>query len=114
MGMKILQLTLKKPPFEVMVTGEKHFEIREKSRWMTMRLYDKDGYQKTYDLIKFVNGYGKNRPYFIAKYLDFCTIYCMDEAFSNGLKLKFNDEKWIIYFGEIIEIGNLEGALNHG
>lgn len=29
--MEILHLTLKREPFEVMITGEKQFEIREKS-----------------------------------------------------------------------------------
>lgn len=105
--MKILHLTLKKAPFEVMVTGEKNFEIRGKSRWMTMRLYDRDGWGKEYDLIKFTNGYGKNRPYFVAKYEGVVTVYHVHEIFSNGFRLDLDGEYWCIYLGEIIERGNL-------
>jgi hypothetical protein len=107
--MKILYLAVTKKPFEVMITGEKPFEIRTKSKWIISRLYDKDGNKKHYDAIKFVNGYGKKKSYFIAKYTDFETISQMDEVFSNGLELKFDDERFIINFGDIIEKGNLKG-----
>jgi hypothetical protein len=106
--MKILHLTLKRKPFEVMITGEKFFEIREKGKWINSRLFDENGNPKVYDLIKFVNGYGKDKPYFVAEWNGFGTCCGMDNTFSNGFHLEFNDERWIIYFGKIIEKGNLK------
>ncbi len=108
--MKLLYLTLKKEPFEVMVTGEKQVEIREKSKWMNMRLYDRNGHEKKYDAVKFVNGYGKNNPYFIAKYLSFETIFGADVTYSNEFHLEVNKESWLINLGEIIESGNLKSS----
>ena len=58
-------MSLKKPPFEVMVTGEKKVEIRLVTPWMTSRLVDiKTGKDKTYDLVEFTNGYGDDKPKF--------------------------------------------------
>ncbi len=108
--MKILYLTLKKEPFKVMVTGEKQVEIREKTRWMTLRLYDRNGRERKYDAVKFVNGYGKNKPYFIAKYLGFETIFGADVTYSNGFHLEVNKESWMINLGGIIESGNLKSS----
>lgn len=105
--MKTLHLTLKKAPFEVMVTGEKTFEIREQSSWINTRLFYPDGTPRTYDLIKFVNGYGKDKPYFIAEYKGFDNCNGITWTFSNGFHLEFKEDRWFIYLGKIIEKGNL-------
>ncbi len=84
---KILKLTLKKPPFDVMITGEKKSEYRNTSKWMKSRLYNKDGTKRDYDLIKFTNGYGKQRPYFYAEFLDFEIVKKVNKKYSNGLKV---------------------------
>jgi hypothetical protein len=105
--LKILHLTLKKAPFDVMVTGEKQVEFREKSKWILLRLFNPDGSKRHYDAVKFTNGYGKKRPYFIAKYLGFETIFGADVVYSNGFRLEIHGESWMISLGEIIEIGNL-------
>lgn len=109
--MKILHLTLSKKPFEVMVTGEKNEEFRVGSDWIRSRLIDKKDKWKNYDAIKFVNGYGKDKPYFICKYDGFMECY-MDVAireYSNGLKVEgIGKGDFIIYCGEIIEKGNLK------
>ena len=100
---RILHLTLSKIPFEVMVTGEKSTEYRVPSKWILSRLQGKD-----YDLIKFVNGYGSDKPYFIARFKgwDFesndCTVF-----FSNGLKVDSKKGMVKIYVGEIVERGNI-------
>jgi len=60
--MNILHLSIKKEPFEVMVTGEKDIEVRKISTWIDSRLFNKNGSKKHYDLVKFTNGYGKSRP----------------------------------------------------
>jgi len=106
--MKVLHLTLKKEPFEVMITGEKSFEIREKSEWMECRLFNKDGSEKHYDVIKFTNGYGKNRPYFIAEYKGFETVYCVQRVFSNGFRMELDGEFWCIKLGQVLSGGNLK------
>jgi len=69
-GCRYLYLSLKKEPFAVMVTGEKQEEFRKNSGWIRSRLFDKKDNEKKYDYIKFVNGYGADKPYFICKY--FC------------------------------------------
>lgn len=55
-----------------MVTGEKREEFRKPSKWMLSRMFNKnkDGSKsfKKYDLVKFVNGYGNDKPYFIAEF----------------------------------------------
>ena len=66
--LKILHLSLKKEPFEVMVTGEKNQEFRKPTKWILSRLYNKDGTPKHYDVVKFTNGYGKDKPQFVCEY----------------------------------------------
>jgi hypothetical protein len=113
--MKVLYLTLKKAPFEVMVTGEKNFEIREKGKWINSRLFWPNGSNRHYDAVKFTNGYGLNRPYFIAEYKSFRQLIRANATFSNGLQLKIinGDNFWVIDLGKILETGNLEVTLNH-
>lgn len=63
---KTLHLTLSKTPFDLMVKGKKKKEYRKPSRWVFSRLH-----QKTYDYVKFANGYGPDKPYFICEYKGF-------------------------------------------
>lgn len=89
--MKILKLSLKKLPFEVMVTGEKTSEYRLPTNWIMSRLLDKNGNKKHYDLVEFTNGYGNQRPSFICEYKDFYIInYGLHtEPYSNGFHVGF-------------------------
>lgn len=109
-GSRLLHLSLKKDPFAVMVTGEKQEEFRQNSDWIRSRLFDKENNEKEYDYIKFVNGYGADKPYFICKYEGFMECY-MDVAernYSNGLSISgIGKGDFIIYCGEVIESGNL-------
>lgn len=61
--MKVLKLTLKRQPFELMLRGAKTVEFRKPSDWIKSRLCGKE-----YNLIEFTNGYGAHRPKFFAKY----------------------------------------------
>lgn len=101
---RILHLTLKKLPFDVMITGEKRIEYRGSSKWMLSRLEDKD-----YELIKFVNGYGNDKPYFFSKYEGW-EIEMFDNVinYSNGLIVESNKGTIKIKLGKIIEKGNLK------
>jgi len=106
---QILNLTLGKMAFAVMVTGEKKVEYRKKSKWIESRLRYENGVQKKYDFVKFTNGYGKNRPYFIAEYKGYNSCWrCAGTAtYSNGLKVDIDYSDYVIYLGRIIEIGNI-------
>lgn len=107
---RILHLSLKSKPFEVMVTGEKQEEFRKSSGWIRSRLFDSDYNEKKYDLIKFTNGYGGKRPYFICRYEGFMEGYLpfAERKYSNGLTVSgFGKYDFVIYCGEIIEKGNL-------
>ena len=111
MAMKTLLLTLSKLPFDVMVTGEKKEEFRKNSKWIRSRLFNHDNSEKDYDVIKFVNGYGPDKPYFICKYLGFldCYMDCDVRRYSNGLEVSgIGPGDIIIYLGDIIETGNLK------
>lgn len=101
--MRTLHLTLSEKPFEVMVTGEKKMEFRLPSTWITSRL------KKQYDVVKFTNGYGDNKPYFIAPYRGFW-IAAANRVFtySNGLIVDRKAGMIVILIGEIIERGNLK------
>lgn len=107
--MKTLFLTLSKEPFDVMVTGEKQIEFRKRSDWILSRLFNKDGSKKKFDVVKFTNGYGKDKPFFIANFKG------VDQAatsnvhtYSNGLKVYCKRFDLRIYLGEIIKKGNLK------
>lgn len=104
----ILHLSLKKKAFEVMVTGEKTEEYRKTSQWIRSRLTKKDGTEKIYGLIKYVNGYGYDKPYFICSY-EGCVLntHPFIKTFSNGLRVEVFIGDTIIYCGKIVERGNL-------
>jgi hypothetical protein len=107
-GCRILHLTLSKIPFEVMVTGEKQEEFRKNSDWIRSRLFEKE-----YDYIKFANGYGSDKPYFICKYEGFmeCYMNVAERKYSNGLSITgIGKGDFIIYCGDIVERGNINGS----
>lgn len=101
---KVLNLTLHRAAFEVMVTGEKRLEFRTPGKWIDSRLFRKDGSRKPYDFIKFTNGYGSDKPYFICRYLGFEYEYgCF--RYSNGLEVEVSND-YAIKCGQIVEVGN--------
>ena len=112
MSAKTLILSLNKAPFDVMLTGEKQEEFRKSSDWIRSRLFNRDGSEKSFDLIKFTNGYGADKPYFICKFEGFleCYMNCEARRYSNGLEVSgIGPGDFIIYCGEIIEAGNIRG-----
>jgi hypothetical protein len=100
---RVLHLTLSRKPFEVMVTGEKKTEFRCQSPWIVSRIRN-----KTYDFVRFVNGYGEDKPYFVAVYGGFEIETKPNEyTYSNGLVVNTDAGTVKIHIGEIIERGNL-------
>ena len=107
--MSTLKLTLKKIPFDVMVEGRKKLEFRKPSKWIESRLYDKKGNPRHYDFVEFRNGYGADRPYFIAEYNGFDT--ALGEVimvYPPDLRVKVEQGDYTIKIGDILEKGNLE------
>ena len=106
---KTLHLTLSKEPFDIMVTGEKTYEYRVDSSWIISRLYNKDNTLKEYDEVKFVNGYGSDKPYFICEFLGFSVVESPEvHTYSNGFTHNVPIGTYKISLGEIIESGNLK------
>lgn len=107
---KTLLLTLKKAAFDVMVTGEKTIEYRKKTKWIESRIFDKGGMFRQYDFVKFVNGYGADKPYFVCKYKGSIMRFGGHVElikYSNGLSVEVWPGDYEIHLGEIIETGNL-------
>lgn len=102
---RILYLTLSAQAFEVMVTGEKTTEYRKPCKWIFSRLKG-----KIYDYIKFSNGYGRDRPYFIADYRGWENEKAKQNTitFSNGLTVESKVGTVKIYLGKIVEKNNLK------
>lgn len=101
--LKILYLSLSKEPFEVMVTGEKKQEFRKPTKWIMSRLYYRDGTEKHYDVIKFTNGYGKDKPSFCCEFLGF-EVMCGPVGrfkYSNGFEVDLEAGDVVISCGKI-------------
>ena len=94
----MLKLVLKKKPFEVMQTGEKLEEYRKKSKWIESRLID-----KKYDYVEFYLGYWKDRPSFKMKYNGYELISDIHKEYSNGLKVDYDEEIYVIKLEHIEE-----------
>ncbi|HRO75773.1 MAG TPA: ASCH domain-containing protein [Crocinitomicaceae bacterium] len=97
--MKILHLTLTKKWFDMMVTGEKNIEVRKPSKWIMSRLENKE-----YDVVKFTNGYGKDKPWFIAEYKGWRYVkYCEIVHCSDALAIHVPDNSIVIQLGKVIQ-----------
>lgn len=102
-GSRVLRLPLKKAPFDVMVTGEKKQEFRRLSNWITSRLGDKQ-----YDYALFTNGYGADKPWFLARFVGYdLAINDWQEQYSNGLIVAIEEGMVIINLGPVVQSGNL-------
>ncbi len=103
--MKILHLTVTKQWFNLMVSGKKTIEIRKPSKWILSRLIDKAGKPRHYDYVKFTNGYGKDKPFFMAVYNGFgiaehSSLYSIDDGFDT-IDLFINKGDLLIWLGKV-------------
>jgi len=85
--MNILRLTLYKKYFIQILNKEKLIEYRE-----TKPFWEKKFSKKSYDVIEFINGYGKHRPFLK---IEIKQIIKTDKFFE-------------IHLGEILETRNIE------
>lgn len=83
--MNRLHLSLYKKWFDEILNGTKKIEYREIKPYYNKLL------NKVYDEVKFVNGYGNDRPYLVIKIT----------------KIIKNNEYYEIHLGKIIETGNM-------
>jgi hypothetical protein len=83
--MKTLNLTLHRAFFEQILSGSKKIEYRERKP-----LYDKK-FTRSFDFVKFVNGYGNHRPWLI----------------SEISEIKKTEESWEIHLAKVLDAGNL-------
>ena len=65
---KLLHLTLRKEPFDQILSGEKTSEYREYKQFWITRLMNNDGSFKHYDVIHFKNGYHKDAPTMLVEF----------------------------------------------
>lgn len=106
---KTLFLTLSEKPFEVMLTSEKKEEFRKPSKWIKSRLFNKDGTRRDYDVVKFVNGYGNDKPTFTAIYDGFTTsTKASVKKYSNGLTVQIKEKDFVICLGDVISKKNIK------
>ena len=86
-----------------MLNGIKKQEFRKPSKWIKTRLEN-----KSYQFVKFVNGYGKNYPFFICEYKGF-KISKEKHTFNfDGQEVSLEKGDYIIQLGRIIDYGNLD------
>lgn len=97
--LSILHLSLKKEWFDLMVVGKKTTEYREPTDWIIKRL------EKDYDVIKFTNGYGKDRPYFICEFKGFEISTKSEVVVFDKAKVNVTKGIYKIYLGKILENG---------
>lgn len=97
--MRILHLTLKKKWFDMILSGEKKEEYREmKSYWHNRFLHENF---EVPDVIRFVNGYGSDRP-------------TMDVE-CKSIKTDVGVPEWGAAYGElyyVISLGNILNTAN--
>ena len=85
-----------------MVSGKKNVEYRKPSKWIISRL------EKEYDFIKFTNGYGSDKPYFICEYNGFEISKQSKIVYLDNSKIEVEEGSYMINLGKILEIGNVQ------
>lgn len=101
--MRILHLTLKKKWFDMILSGEKKEEYREKKPYWINRLTTSNGVVfRHFDIVQFTNGYASNAP----------TIQIQCLGISEGLpRPEWSDNAQgthiIISLGDIISTQNI-------
>lgn len=115
-GMKskrILVLNLTKEAFEITGTKEKKFELRKKCNWIESRLFVKSNdsnilYEKKYDYILFIEGYGHNRPFKLMRHISTEKINkSKTYKFSNGLEFTVRKGDFKINIGDLTITKNI-------
>ena len=102
MSKKTIPLSVKKIWFDLMLSQKKTIEYRKCSQWIKSRLLNKD-----YDYVKFINGYGNDRPYFICEFLRYEISNKNYSVFFDENKVDVSKGDYLIHLGKIIKKGNI-------
>ena len=109
--MNVLHLTLNKDPFDTMISGLKDREYRTNTytNWIKSRIIDgKTGKAKHFDVVKFINGFGADKRYFICRYKGFeIAKKNYTVKYSNGFEVKVKKGDYRLLLGAIIKKGNI-------
>jgi hypothetical protein len=89
----MLTLTLYKEYFVAILGGWKTKEFRKNKPYYRSRIRDSHGVVK-HDAVKFINGYGRHRPWMIVELKD----------------VSETDELFTIHLGKVLDKGNIPGA----
>jgi len=82
----------------MMLAGLKNKEFRKSSKWIQSRLVGKE-----YTHVKFINGYGKDKPYFISEYKGFEVSSIDYVAVYDSKPIMVESGDFIINIGKITE-----------
>jgi len=83
--MKILTLTIKKKYFDKIKSGEKKIEYRRYAPYYISRIVG-----KSYDAIKFINGYKKDAPMILVEYQGYVIIDCVETPLGDTKQFAIN------------------------
>jgi hypothetical protein len=98
---KTLFLVVYKHWFDLMLSGIKKFEYRKRSRWILSRIENKN-----YDCIKFSNGYGMDKRFFLCEYKGFRICEKVENIFFDKYEIILEPGDIVIELGKILEKGN--------
>ena len=94
--MKILHLTLHRKWFDLIASGEKTCEYRDKKEYWRKRFKNKDGTWRRFGEVHFRNGYAKDAPFMRVQWLGIWEMsYVSDRR-----------DCYAISLGEILELRN--------
>jgi hypothetical protein len=113
---RTLFLTLKKGPFDAMVSGEKQIEVRSPGTYIEGRLYHKPPFtkglltpemrstfkRKKYDFVRFQNGYQSDSDIFTCEFKGFeFRKKLAKRRYSNGLEVSGRDV-YVLRLGKVV------------
>ena len=103
---QVLQLVLKRKPFEVMRSGEKTEEFRDNTPYWRSRMLDAATRRwRDFDWVEFSLGFHPTRQKFRARFLGITLVSAVDRKYSNGLHVDcpFKRRQYImIHLGKIL------------
>ncbi len=88
-----------------MVSGQKKFEKREPSPWIKSRLKG-----RSYQFVKFTNGYGSDKPFFICEYEGYVTAIKEETVRVSSFFVNIEEGDYIIKLGKVLNHGNLKSS----
>ena len=105
---KILNLTLNKQWFDLILLGQKKQEYREYKKHWCSRLLDKDGNLKSFDEVHFTNGYGSTKPFVSVEFKSIAIVNGMHHEPKNDEPLNSLSRYFVIHLGKVLRCKNIK------